>query len=232
MYLDGKYTKKSVSFTVKEEIKKDIIVEPYYTPGEEIIPQLVITNRTASSITLNIKNIQWSLNNQKYLENISESYKLLPGERIYLEASNDFKLNTVGIFDIKCTIFVNDSIHTITKKLNIINFPEKNLKDLNLKIYSNDNLVSRKNVKFKFDILNTIDKDRYLFIDKVIVIIPEINYSYEANNIKIAIPKYGDIELLELPIIFPKSGKYNIIFRLISENNISKVLTLDVPWYN
>ncbi|HCF37772.1 MAG TPA: hypothetical protein DER56_01635, partial [Thermosipho africanus] len=46
MYLDGKLIKNSFNFSVKEEILKEIAVDPYYSIGENIIPQLVIENKT------------------------------------------------------------------------------------------------------------------------------------------------------------------------------------------
>lgn len=229
MYLDGKLIKNSFNFSVKEEILKEIAVDPYYSIGENIIPQLVIENKTATTVVLSPTEIEWTLNNKTYTDVFSQEYSLKPGEKMFFESSNIFKINKKGSYNLKCTIYFKNGIETISKNINVIEVPEKGLKELDLNIYSDEYVVSGRKVNFNFEILNRSEKERYLYFNKVVIIIPKINYSYEVSNVKVLLGRYGGMSLVTLPLVFPAPGKYDIVFKLDAGETISKVLTLQVP---
>ncbi|ANQ54192.1 hypothetical protein XJ44_07105 [Thermosipho affectus] len=227
--LNGKDIEVENTFNVKEEILKEISMDPFYIVGEKIYPQIVIENKTSTSVELNVESLEWILGGKSFKDINLGKYKLFSGERLFLESSKPFLAEKTGIFTLKCSLVINGQLNEILNKFLVVNEVERNLEDLKLRIYSDEYLKKNSPVKFSFEINNLKNKERYILIRKVNVLVPEENYSYEVSNMKVFLNKYGGVTLFELPLMFENSGKHTIIFRLVSDNEISKVLTLNVP---
>ncbi|ABR31126.1 hypothetical protein SU69_06470 [Thermosipho melanesiensis] len=226
--LNGNKINVEDTFEIKEEVLKELKIDPFYLVEEEIYPQLMFENKTSTSVILNINSIEWNFNDKMFKDVLSENYKLFSGEKLFLESSKPFIIDKAGIYNVKCNVYYNNRLETISKEIVVIDKPEKNLEGLSLRIYSNEYLKVNSPINFIFEVSNLENREKYLVIDKVNILIPEQNYSYETRNVKVLLNKYGAINLVELPLTFREKGKYTIIFRIVSGKEISKVLTINI----
>jgi len=229
--INGKTAEISRKFIYKEEIFYGILSETYYLVGEEFQPSVYVINRTTQPTDITLAKIIWGYKGNEFQEYVNESVRLYPGESYAFKSTTKFKAETEGLEEINAKLYFQDgSIKEFKSVIPITKNPESSPKDIDFNIESEEPVLVGKNPVIKIYLVNKINKERFLKIDKIQFSIAKIGYNFEINNRRVYCIPFGRSFVSKLErLSFTEPGVYDLIITFVSGNSkIEKKIPLAV----
>lgn len=217
--INGKVASITRSFVYKEEIKYDILTEPFYLLNEEIKPYFVIENRTNRKQSFEIEKIEWRYGKETketYTQPIAKTIHIYPLELEMIQSMFKFKVSEDAEKELEAFLYLSDgSVKQVRILVPVTKSFERGIEAVDFSIDVTEPVVVGKPSKINLYIINLHNGKRYLNIKKLSASIPSIGYNFEIGNRRIYLIPFGKSFVTRLEKLnFEKPGVYELILTI------------------
>jgi len=229
--INGKSVEVRRTFTYSEEVIYGILTEPYYLVGEEIKPELYIINRTTKPVEFEISKIVWNFEGKEETQIVDEAVKLYTADSYVISFNRTFKIQTLKNFELGAQVYLADgSIKEAKIIVPVTKSHEKSPGELDFNLEVDEPVVISKSPNIRIFVVNKINKERHIKIDKIQFSIAGIGYSFEISNRRLYCPPFGKTYIGKLErLSFNTTGVHDLIITFVSgDSKIEKKIPVAV----
>ncbi|WP_241498784.1 hypothetical protein [Fervidobacterium thailandense] len=229
--INGREVRTERLFKYQERIDYIILSEPYYLVGERFTPSLLIVNRTKDRQKIEVVRVVWDFLGEKFQEDKAETFSLEPGGSALFSSKASFLVREKGEHEIGCTVYLSDGSVKVFKALvPVTSKHEEKLDNLEMNLEADDVVVVNKLARIRVNLINKLNRNRFLKIDRVTISIVDIGYSFVASSRRVFLPPFGKSTLIQPErLIFTSPGVYEMIVTVQSgDDKIIKKLSVAV----
>jgi len=229
--VNGKRVEVYRTFTYSEEVIYGILTEPYYLVGEDVKPKVYIINRTSKSISSEISKIVWSFEEGERTQVLYEKFTLYPSNTHVVNSEFSFKIQSFKNFELGARLYLSDgSIKEVRTLIPVAKAHEIAPTNLDFSLEVEEPILINKAPNVRMYVVNKINRERYIKVDKIQFSIPGIGYNFEINNRRLYCTAFGKTYLGKLEkLSFNNPGVYDLIITFwAGKTKIEKKLSLAV----